>query len=368
MSVESRERAEDLVARMWAAPEAFAGTSLRPHEALLREHYHAGPEAILGRARVGAGTGDDADFLAVHAMPRAAWRRLGRGRTFTLTLPADFYPEVPLRWLGRDPESRTERVTGTTIAKALLLDGTPAVLTVEVDSTGIARCSVDRPVSAEGIRAAHDAAIRMLGLAADPAPFERRRDPYVRRLVRRRRGLRVPLTSSVFEALVWTIAGQQVNLTFAYRLRRVVLELAGKPVDGFIAHPAAADVAKLDYEDLTRRQWSRRKAEYVIDVARAVASGELDADALPRQSATSVRERLEGLRGFGAWSANYVMMRGCGLADCVPFGDTGLTSGLQRFFALDERPDRARTDELMARFAPYRSLATFHFWAGGDDD
>jgi 3-methyladenine DNA glycosylase/8-oxoguanine DNA glycosylase len=106
----------------------------------------------------------------------------------------------------------------------------------------------------------------------------------------------------------------------------------------------------------------------VIDVARAVAGGALDAEALPRDSATSVRERLESLRGFGAWSANYVMMRGCGLADCVPLGDSGLTTALQRFFALGERPGRAKTEELMAHFAPFRSLATFHFWAGFDDE
>src|SRR5258708_24912635 len=149
--------------------------------------------------------------------------------SFTLPLPGDFYAAVPLRWLGRDPESRTERVDGRSMAKALDFDGTPAVLRIDLDAAA-ARCRVDPRLSAEGKRAAREAAVRMLGIGFDPAPFERRAalDRHVRRLIAGRRGLRVPLTASVFEALVWTIAGQQVNLAFAYRLRRVLIELTGK--------------------------------------------------------------------------------------------------------------------------------------------
>lgn len=292
--------------------------------------------------------------------------------SFTLPLPGDFYAAVPLRWLGRDAESRTERVEGQSMAKALVFDGTPAVLRIDLGAEA-ARCRIDATLSAEGKRAAKEAAVRMLGIGFDPAPFERRAtcDRHVRRLIAGRRGLRVPLTASVFEALVWTIAGQQVNLAFAYRLRRVLIELTGERVgkgdspDAFIAHPTPEAVANLDYDDLTGRQWSRRKAEYVIDVARAVATGTLDLAVLQQASPESARETLESLRGFGVWSANYVMMRGLGLADCVPLGDTGLTSALERFFELDHRPDRAETEALMQLFAPYRSIATFHLWASG---
>jgi 3-methyladenine DNA glycosylase/8-oxoguanine DNA glycosylase len=59
------------------------------------------------------------------------------------------------------------------------------------------------------------------------------------------------------------------------------------------------------------------------------------------------------------------MMRGCGLADCVPLGDSGLATALEHFHGLDHRPDQAETDALMQTFRPYRSLATFHFWASG---
>jgi 3-methyladenine DNA glycosylase/8-oxoguanine DNA glycosylase len=75
-----------------------------------------------------------------------------------------------------------------------------------------------------------------------------------------------------------------------------------------------------------------------------------------------VEARLLALRGIGPWSAQYVLMRSLGFADCVPAGDAALTLALQRYFDLEERPDAARAGQLMERFAPWRSLATFHLW------
>lgn len=269
-----------------------------------------------------------------------------------IDLPRGYRAEYPLRYFGRDAESLSERVEGARITKAFIDGGRPKVVTIEL-AKNVANVTGPRKV-----------VDRMLGLHHDPAPFERRiaRDPKLAPLIAGRRGLRIPMTPTVFEGIVWAIAGQQVNLAFAYKLRRVVTELAGTRAGSLIAHPDAAAVARLDYDDLTRRQFSRRKAEYLIDTARLIAGGALDVEAMPDQNAEEVFARLLAIRGFGEWSANYVMMRACGFPDCVPYGDSGLAAGLRRFFALDAKPTRDETAELMAPFAPYRSLATFHFW------
>ncbi len=272
--------------------------------------------------------------------------------TFRITLPGDYTPRYALRYMSRDPESVSERGDATSFVKALLIDGKPVLVRVDF-SDRYARVSSDASRSA-----VEPAVLRLLGLPFDPAPFEAKH----RRLVGPRRGMRVPQTATVFEAIVWAICGQQVNLAFAFKLRRAVIELAGKRVDGMYAHPDPAAVARLDYDDLTRRQFSRRKAEYLIDVAR---SG-MDFEGMRAQTGMSALQ-LEQIRGFGIWSANYVMMRGCGFADCVPVGDSGLTSSLQEFYRLDTRPDAEKTLALMKRFAPYRSLATFHFWMRKSD-
>ena len=124
--------------------------------------------------------------------------------------------------------------------------------------------------------------------------------------------------------------------------------------------PTAEAVAQLNYADLTARQYSQRKAEYLIDIARLITSGQLTLD--PLAPASQIEKQLMAIRGLGKWSTNYIMMRVLGFADCVPLGDTGLTTALQQFYALDHRPDVEETTELMKPFAPYRSLATYHLW------
>jgi 3-methyladenine DNA glycosylase/8-oxoguanine DNA glycosylase len=114
--------------------------------------------------------------------------------------------------------------------------------------------------------------------------------------------------------------------------------------------------------DLRVLRFSGRKAEYLIGLARAAVDGALDLDELDRAHAPAVEARMLALRGIGPWSSQYVLMRSLGFADCVPVGDAALTLALQRYFDLAERPDAARTRQLMERFAPWRSLATFHLW------
>ena len=132
--------------------------------------------------------------------------------------------------------------------------------------------------------------------------------------------------------------------------------------NGLYAPPTAEAVAALEPADLLPLQFSRQKADYVISTARLIVAGTLNLLALRTMSATRVERTLLAIRGLGPWSVNYVMMRSLGLPDCVPLGDTGVTSGLQALLKLEERPDIDATRRLMAVFSPYRSLATTQLW------
>ncbi len=372
-----------------AAMVAASGVGTTKVHSLFRRHFHQSPAAFLAREKTEAAaralTGGAAPTEAAYAAGFASasafhaavrrhtgltpgeHRRLGSSPGFVLSLPPGYLASYTLARLGRDAESPVERVAGSEIAKALLLAGGPAVLRIALGD-GVARCRVEagRTLAPEEVRAAHAVALRLLGLGSDPAAFERRVDarPELARVVEGRRGLRVVLTSDPWEALVWAIVGQQVNLAFAFALRRDLVHLAGTPIEGgLVAHPTPEAVARLDAADLAPLRFSRRKAEYVVDTARAVASGELPLDALAAGTATEADRRLRAVRGIGPWTAQYVLMRGLGFADCVPVGDAGLVAALARFFALDLRPNPEETVRLMEPFAPFRSLATHHLWA-----
>jgi 3-methyladenine DNA glycosylase/8-oxoguanine DNA glycosylase len=275
--------------------------------------------------------------------------------------------EDVLAYHGRDPLSLSEGVSGRTLLKALRVDGADLLVEMAFRDRDV-KVRVHGGGEADPVRMGllHRRVARMLGLGLDPAPFEGflTSDPAFLELVTPRRGLRIPLTADVWESLVWAILGQQVNLAFAYTLRRRLTELCGGTVEGGRkAHPGPRAVAELDPADLLPHQFSRGKAEYLVNAAREVVSGNLPLETFPLGTATSAEARLSAMRGIGPWTTHYVMMRGCGFGDCVPLGDAGLTAALQRHFNLDHRPDVKETARLMAPFAPHRSLATFHLWA-----
>ncbi len=388
---------EALAARVRAEPAAHAdaaalaracGVSLTKLGDLLRVHAHMTPASWLKREHaraacrllleteqrvvdVGHAAGFESEsafhrqFLAITRMTPGAYRGLNGASVFMLQLPGGYRAAEVLAYHARDPASPCERVDGTSIYKALPLDGATAVLEMSLEPQA-AWCRVhsDEKLAPRSVETVHGVAVRMLGLNGDVAPFEARaaRDARMAALLARRRGLRLPLTPSEFEGLSWAIIGQQINIAFASSLRRELLALAGTPVRGMVAHPSAARVADMSVSDLTKRRFSRSKAEYLIGAAQAVASGTLSVP-LAERSAVAAERDLTRVRGIGTWTARYALMRGAGFADCAPVGDVALAAALQKLTAADTRPPPDEVARLMQPFAPYRSLATFHLWA-----
>jgi AraC family transcriptional regulator of adaptative response / DNA-3-methyladenine glycosylase II len=287
-----------------------------------------------------------------------------------LHLPAGWRVEEILAYHGRDPESRCERVDGKRLFKALLSADGPVVLEIALEGESAwCRVHAAQAVSPETMELAQTSALRMLGLTGEVSTFETRagRDPQFAKLLARRRGMRVPMTATPFDALMWAIIGQQINVKFAAALRRELLALKGLEVDGMLAHPSAEEVAALDMADLTKRRYSGPKADYVIHVAREVTQGNLVIEALGEGSAMAAEKSLKNIRGIGTWTARYMLLRGAGFADCAPVGDSALATALQRLHGLEERPDHDNVHSLMEDYAPYRSIATCHLWASLKD-
>jgi AraC family transcriptional regulator of adaptative response / DNA-3-methyladenine glycosylase II len=393
-----RDLVEGLVERMREEPAAFVDVedlarssalgSSKLHE-LFRRHFHATPAQLLARARVAAAcrllletersVADVAfevgyeglstfneNFRRLTAMSPLEYRRLLGASEFRIALPSSYPVTRAMEYLGRDFDSLTIRAEGSAFATGVRLGGIPAVLRVEL-APGEARCSFEasRPLPADAAPQAHAHLTRLLGLTRDPASFERAMaaEPRLAPLVRGRQGLRIPLIPDPFDGLLWVILGQQVNLQFAFTLRRRLVERAGEPVGGgLFVPPTAETVANLELDELLRMQTSGRKGEYLLESARRVAAGDLPLERLATASATRVEAEIVSVRGLGPWSAGYLMMRVFGFEDCVPAGDSGLVRGLMRFFGLPSRPDAEETLEMMRPFAPYRSWATFHLW------
>ncbi|QDQ26805.1 helix-turn-helix domain-containing protein [Chitinimonas arctica] len=361
----TQQRLDQLCRRHGHLPAAALLLRYRLEWAQRRLMQVAAPiETVAAAAGFADGAAFQHDFLQAFALAPQAYRDLPAGSQFCLSLPADYRATEVLAYLGRDGDGPAERLRGNSVTKAVLLHGRPVRLCMRIEAE-TAHCEVLGEVAPDMMVAAHHMALRCLGLAERPTlPDGQARTADAKRLLAIRPGLCLPLSGTVFEALVWAIVGQQVNLTFAAKLRRVVIELAGREAgDGMLAHPDIAAVAALDPAVLHGRQFSRSKAEYLVGTARYLLEHGWDMEALSRQSAPAMLRRLTAIRGIGPWTAQYTLMRGAGFGDCVPVGDAGLVLALQRFFALPQRPDAEQTLQLMEGFAPWRSLATAHLWA-----
>ena len=379
-----------LVARVESSPEDFAdasalarstGVSLTKLGDLFRDHAHLAPvswlrrmrvkrvagELLSGRdkiAQIGFGAGFESEsvfhrqFLALMRMTPGAYRALDGAQVFLLHLPPGYRAKEILAYHARDPLAVSERSEGNRIWKALhTLDG-PAVLEIAIEpGQAWVRVHADKKLGPSSMAALHGAALKMLSLTHDVATFESRHPDFVKT----RRGLRMPLLPTGFDALCWGIIGQQINVTFASSLRREMVELAGEKIGDMRAHPTPDRVANIDMGALTSRRYSRSKASYLLEAAAAVASGKLAVENLGDGSAIAAERALTAQRGIGTWTARYVLMRG-GFGDAAPVGDSALATALQRLHNLPERPDGEQTARLMSAFAPYRSLATMHLW------
>lgn len=385
------ETVEALVAEVRTNPENFADAraivrrsgfgSTRVFE-LFRQHYHTTPADLLLRARltiakrqlletkatlsrISLDAGFEAlsafheNFRRLNGLTPAAYRGLRDVRTFTVSLPEGYLLPYLRRALSRDNQSVTERLEGDTYTTVIQLSTGPALLTLR-----LAPDAVHAEISGGSASEAHAVVIGLLGLEADAAAFARLAKRLgLSRLVHQRNELRISQTPTVFDGLLWAIIGQQINFAFACVLKRRLIERTSAVfANGLYAPPTPAAVAALEPADLLPLQFSRQKADYVISTARLVTECKLDLAELRTMSATRAERTLLAIRGLGPWSVNYLMMRSLGLPDCVPLGDTGVTSGLLALLKLEERPDIDATRRLMTVFSPYRSLATTHLW------
>lgn len=375
---------ERLISRVHANPADFACVpdladsievgATKIHE-LIRTHFHTTPGELLTQARLDraktrlldsdegiAQTAYEVGFESLSVFNENFKKRFGltpseyRGlpgtESFTVHLPCGYNVDRFFRSFGRDSQSPTERVDGRSAVFV-----TPKGTLVRIEFADSVKVSVDKGRGVD----AYETLARLLGLSQEPKAFEQLAiDRGFGRLIEGREGARIPQTYSLFDGLLWAIVGQQINLPFAFALRRRLYEKCGEPVgNGLYATPSPERIADLEPSELLPLQFSQRKAEYVGGIAK-LGSGWLEA--IESMSATRAFQTLTKTRGLGVWSTNYILMRALGFADCVPYGDTGLNAGLIGLCDLDHKPDLKEIERLMEPFAPYRSFATYHLW------
>ena len=185
-------------------------------------------------------------------------------------------------------------------------------------------------------------------------------DEVMRELVQKLAGFRPPLAPDPYETLVSAITAQQVSLFSAFAIRNRMVERFGERGVHAYAFPTRERMARAREEELTELGFSRRKAEYVLGVARA----EVDLEALRTLPDDDVKATLTALRGLGEWTADWFLARYLARPHAWPAGDLGLVKAVSAFYTGGRKLSLADVRAFADRFEPFQNLSAHYLLTG----
>lgn len=286
---------------------------------------------------------------------------------FNIEKPKNFSFRECLFFLDRDYDESLYVVDETAVTRAINLNGHLMLFKVSEKGGNLVITILNK--SAGEIDALKKYVASWFDLQTDLEPYYQllRKDPDLAFLVDRFHGLRIIGIEDLFEALCWSILGQQINLKFAYRLKRRLVEHFGTTLQHnntpYLLFPTPDRIASLSVDQLKPLQISTRKSEYIIGVAQLMAEGKLSKkDLLALIEPEAMIEELIKIRGIGQWTANYVGMKCLKLPNSIPHGDVGLYHALHQIKGFDKRPEKATIEAFFQPFDQWKAYLTHYLW------
>ena len=158
-----------------------------------------------------------------------------------------------------------------------------------------------------------------------------------------------------YATLLHIILEQQVSLSSA----RAAFERLRAASDGQV-DPGA--LLTFSDERLRTFGFSRQKAAYARELARAVLDGSLDLPGLARLDDDAARTALVSQRGVGRWTADIYLLMALRRADVWPATDLALLAAAHELLGLERRPGTHEMDLLAEVWRPWRSVAARMLW------
>jgi DNA-3-methyladenine glycosylase II len=259
----------------------------------------------------------------------------------------------------RSGDDMLDRWDGTRLVRTLRVDGRPIAYACRLEGTvdaPVLRVTVDRVAYREAIADAVRSAFLPLTSEFDALC---RIDPVIARLNQRHRGFRPVMQSDLLGALVRCISAQQVNLKWASTVRSRLAESFGRKhrVAGCVVYSLDPErLAGLTIADIRALQFTNRKSEYIINAARAIATGELSIETLSALSDDEVIARVTAVRGLGVWTAEWVLARTLGRPR-VSAGDLGVRKAVGAAYLNGRMPSPDEVREATVHWGAAAALA-----------
>jgi DNA-3-methyladenine glycosylase II len=207
-----------------------------------------------------------------------------------------------------------------------------------------------------------------LDLDTDLKPFYAmcQKDKLLKALVKNFYGSRIVGQPDLFESLIWAVLGQQINVQFAYTLKQKFVEQFGEIVtlkeEPYYLFPNPTVVSKVTAEQLLGLQFSRQKAAYTINIAKAFAEGVLSKEKLAGLTLKEAKDELMKIKGIGNWTANYALMKTFRHADAFPLEDAGIHNAIKNLKKLNRKPSLEEVKKVFTKYKGWEAYATLYLW------
>src|SRR5690625_138991 len=107
---------------------------------------------------------------------------------------------------------------------------------------------------------------------------------------------------------------------------------------------------------------TKRKAEYVKDLATKVNASELDLENIAKYSNEEIMKQLTNVKGIGKWTAEMFLILTLGREDILAIDDVGIQRAAKWLYEVDTSKRRDILVEKSDLWKPNRSIVSFYLW------
>lgn len=183
-------------------------------------------------------------------------------------------------------------------------------------------------------------------------------DPVMAALIARYPDCVLGTRGDPFQTLARAIVGQQISVKAADSIWTRFEGLAGRV--------APERVATLDAGGLAACGLSRRKVEYLQDLAGHFSDGRIEPARWKKLDDETVIAELTDVRGIGRWTAEMFLIFNLRRPDVWPVDDIGLQKAVALHYLDGARPAPGALRKHGTRHAPWRTVATWYLWRSLD--
>ncbi|MDP9107807.1 MAG: DNA-3-methyladenine glycosylase [Pseudomonadota bacterium] len=181
-----------------------------------------------------------------------------------------------------------------------------------------------------------------------------KRDRILRKLIPQFGDLHLTGRAEPFMTLARSIISQQISVKAAEAIWQRFLLVCPKCTPAQVLRAGAVTLAGCGL--------SKRKADYIVDLAEHFKAKLVHADQWSEMDDEAVIAELIQIRGIGRWTAEMFLIFHLMRPNILPLDDVGLLNSISLNYFSGEPVSRSDAREVSANWEPWRTVATWYLW------